>query len=324
MNKVKVGPDLVDLLRLAYKANRPVILVGDTGVGKSECLAAAANEMKIQHRVIDLSLLEAPDLTGLPVITKDNRTSFAPPTLLPKDGRGLIVFEELNRAPRYTQAPCLQLLTTRRLNDSYVMPEGWMPVAAINPDNDEYMVEPLDPALMARFITVEVVPDAKTWAKWAKENNHHPAIIDYVRNTKGIFNGQNSSPRAWTYVDHLLKADVGLEVRKKILQAAISGLVGPAHTKALLDRLRARGEGLPSVERILEWSSQTQDAIKTIVKEADRWTVEALCEQIVIFLGEEDFQPIIRGKRRILQEFSRMLPAEQQERLEQSAAWPSQ
>ena len=56
------------------------------------------------------------------------------------------MLEELNRAERYIQQPALQLLTARRLHE-YELPPGWSTVAAINPEDGEYQVTPLDPAL---------------------------------------------------------------------------------------------------------------------------------------------------------------------------------
>jgi hypothetical protein len=56
------------------------------------------------------------------------------------------VFEELNRASELTRTPCLQLCTARRLND-YVLPQGWVPMAAINPRRDGYYVDELDAPL---------------------------------------------------------------------------------------------------------------------------------------------------------------------------------
>src|SRR6185369_954716 len=107
--------------------------------------------------VLDLSLLEPPDLVGLPVI-KDGRTTYAVPSALPGDGAGILMLEELNRAERYIQQPALQLLTARRLHE-YELPPGWVCFAAVNPASGDYHVTTLDRALRARFLELSVRAD---------------------------------------------------------------------------------------------------------------------------------------------------------------------
>src|SRR4029453_2154031 len=113
MMTVPAGEHLIELLSLAYKADQPVLLGGRHGVGKSELLAQAAARLGIGFIVRDLSLMEPPDLVGIPKVGKDRKTYYAIPAWLPDVGRGLLALEELNRCPRYMRAPCMQLLTTR-------------------------------------------------------------------------------------------------------------------------------------------------------------------------------------------------------------------
>ena len=105
--KLPVGLRLMAVLMVAYRARRPVLLEGPTGIGKSEIVEQVAREMGIEFIVLDLSLLEPPDLVGLPVI-KDGRTTYALPVILPCSGDGILMLEELNRAERYIQQPALQ------------------------------------------------------------------------------------------------------------------------------------------------------------------------------------------------------------------------
>ena len=119
---IPVGPRLEAVLELAYRARRPVLLEGPTGIGKSEIVRKLADRLGIVHVVLDLSLLEPPDLVGLPLI-EQGRTRYALPDILPRDGAGILMLEELNRAERYIQQPALQLLSARRLH-SYELPPG--------------------------------------------------------------------------------------------------------------------------------------------------------------------------------------------------------
>ena len=60
------GRRLVNLIKLAYSADLPVMLIGGHGIGKSEMLQQAARELNIDCLVRDLSLMEPPDLIGIP------------------------------------------------------------------------------------------------------------------------------------------------------------------------------------------------------------------------------------------------------------------
>jgi MoxR-like ATPase len=171
---VPIGERASEVLKLAYRANRAVLLEGPTGIGKSELVKQVADELGIDFKVLDLSLLEPPDLVGLPILT-DDRTRYAVPSALPVEGAGILLLEELNRADRTVQQPALQLLTARKLHE-YELPPGWVSFAAINPEDGEYQVAPLDPALRCRFLQLKVRADIRSWRGWAARNCPHAAV----------------------------------------------------------------------------------------------------------------------------------------------------
>ena len=224
MLTVAAGTPLIELVTLCRAARQPLLLHGKHGTGKSDLFAEAARQLGIGFIVRDLSLLEPVDLIGIPRVESDGRTHYAPPSFLPDAGDGLFVIEELNRAPRYMQAPCLQLLTARRLND-FKLPAGWLPCAAINDGADGYLVEELDEALLSRFLRVKVVPDVKEWLTWAQQHGIHERIRAFVQNSPGIFDDPASNPRAWTYASRLLAEWERGERQQSILAAALGGVL---------------------------------------------------------------------------------------------------
>lgn len=214
---LKIGPQLQILLQVAHRARLPVLLIGGTGVGKSEVVEATARELGIGFVALDLSLCEPPDLVGLPRIDGE-RTCFVPPALLPRDGEGILLLEELNRAERFVLGPALQLLSARRLND-YRLPDGWTCVAAINPDDQDYDVERLDPALRARFLQVRVDADRVEWLRWARRSGVHAAILRIVDTTPDALAA--APPRSWTYASRVLHALTSDEARNLDLVFAL-------------------------------------------------------------------------------------------------------
>lgn len=243
--KVKAGKGVIDAIKLAYAAGKPVLLEGRHGVGKSQLIEQAAQELGIQCIVRDLSLMEPPDLIGLPV-QENGRTRYSPPAFLPDNGKGLLVFEELNRSERYMMAPCLQLLTARTLND-YRLPDGWLCVAAINPASEGYDSQELDPALLSRFIRVEVIPDVKPWLAWGKESGVHPSVLKFVGMTPDIFVAAESNPRSWTYASDMLKAyeQQGVD-DENLLVVSLAGLIGESLAVAFVQASLRDEEAIPA------------------------------------------------------------------------------
>lgn len=199
--RIAVGPRTVAVLRLTLEAEIPLLLEGETGVGKSALVEQAAADLGLEFRALDLSLLEPPDLIGLPVIV-NGRTTYAPPEHLPTEGEGILLLEELNRADPIMHAPALQLLTARRLNQ-YVLPRGWTVMAAVNPEDGDYHVHRLDPALRDRFLVLRSEADRAAWLAWAAEEGIHPAVVQVVRHQPHVF--RDVSPRTWEKVSRILR-----------------------------------------------------------------------------------------------------------------------
>lgn len=228
---VPVGPRLERVLTVAYRARRAVMLEGPTGVGKSEIVRDVARQIGIDTVVLDLSLLEPPDLVGLPTI-KDGRTEYALPHVLPRGGAGLLLLEELNRAERYIQQPALQLLSARRLHE-YELPPDWVCVATVNPQTSEYHVTALDKALRARFLQVSVRADRATWLAWAQTRNLHAGVVGLVQAHERALD--DVAPRTWTYVSELLSAFAPDELEDgALLRDALGGYLPAAWVETLL------------------------------------------------------------------------------------------
>jgi len=325
MITVPVGPELIDAIALAFKANRPVLLSGPTGVGKSECLAQAAELNGMELIVRDLSLMEAPDLAGLPVIRED-RMSYAAPSFLPRSGKGLMVFEELNRAPRHTRVPCLQLLTARCLND-YKLPDGWRLAAAINPDEDGYDVAPMDKALMARFVVIHVVANKKSWLAWAERNGIHHAVQQYVRSTPGIFDCPESNPRAWAAVSGVLHAaESGPEkFSGNTLLVNVAGLVGDELAGAFLCTYRDRNvANVPSAEQVLGSYGKVRGRVRKAAKASDSSFLAGLCHVVRLHLQDPDNEAMAQSDKNAMENLQLLLkdlPAEFRTKLRKSHPW---
>jgi MoxR-like ATPase len=269
---------MIDLVKVAYRARLPILAWGGHGVGKSDVFAHAAEELGIGFSVLNLSVLEPADLQGLPY-REGKRTRYAPPDLLPAGGAGILLLEEINRVPRYLQAPCMGLVLARRIHD-YELPEGWLVAAAANPQNSGYEVATLDPALRSRFLEVLCVPDPSTWLAWAADARVHPAVARFVSETPGVFEDPHANPRALEMVSRLLSAIESHPPSTDVRDVALTGVLKKRDWVAAFDA------GAGALTRplgpydILEHYEESRFAVRRLVSEAKLDLVVASLEML--------------------------------------------
>lgn len=319
---IPIGPRLARALSLAWRARRPALLEGPTGIGKSEMVAAVARSLGIQTVVLDLSLLEPPDLVGLPVID-GGRTRYAPPAVLPTDGEGILMLEELNRAERYIQQPALQLLTARRLHE-YTLPPGWSTCAAINPETGDYQVTPLDPALRARFLNFKVRAERASWLVWAEGHGVHHAIVDLVRAHDRSLD--EVAPRTWSYASELLHTATAEELSDDtLMRDLLGGYLAPAWIEALLaGRARWRVEGAIDVGVAVERyhrESALQKTVRTMASEGRTDRLTQLADQLRALVGGPTLGVQVERGAFALEAFDALLddlPGDHRERVQEA------
>lgn len=198
---IAIGPPLARQIDVVRRAGLSVMLRGPHGIGKSEFLLDYARSRGMRPHVLDLSLMEPADLTGMPYlktgIDGQKATAFAPPVTLPPTvgaGPSALIIEELNRCDRSLRQPCLQLISARHLN-SYRLPDDCFVVACVNPDDGEYEVDPLDPALLSRFVRFDVRPDREAWLSWARGAGLHSGVCQFLDRQPAAFD--KATPRTW-------------------------------------------------------------------------------------------------------------------------------
>ncbi len=94
----------------------------------------------------------------------------------------VLFLDELNRAPIDVRQSALQLVLERKIHEHElpaVQGTRCVIVAAINP-SDDYQVDELDPALLDRFLHINVEADIQAWLKWARESNVNQIVVDFL------------------------------------------------------------------------------------------------------------------------------------------------
>ena len=310
------------MLHVAYKARRAVLLEGPTGVGKSEIVRRVADDLGIETTILDLSLLEPPDLVGLPVV-KDGRTEYALPHVLPRGGAGILLLEELNRAERYIQQPALQLLSARRLHE-YELPADWICVATVNPQTADYHVTTLDKALRARFLQVTVRADRASWLAWAQTRNLHPGIVALAHAHERLLD--DVPPRTWTYASELLQAFSPAELEDgTLLRDTLGGYLPAAWVEALLAGKGSWGSRLAFDVRELLGTYASGSArakeIATYREKGQTDRLDEICHRLVPLLSGPEAGVLAAQGQLKLGSFESLLadlPGDQREKLQEA------
>jgi alkaline phosphatase D len=181
-----------EIIKAAVLADDAVIMQGLHGIGKSAVVKQFAAEENYHLEELFLSHQEVGDLIGNPkTIEKDGVaiTTWTIPAWLQRmyiaaqNGQHCVLFlDEINRAPHDVRQSALQLVLERQLHE-HILPtvdgQRTMVVSAINPA-DDYQVDELDPALLDRFLFLQVDVDTKGWLKWARQENVNKIVRDFI------------------------------------------------------------------------------------------------------------------------------------------------
>jgi|10_taG_2_1085330.scaffolds.fasta_scaffold00143_11 hypothetical protein len=247
---------------------KPVTLWGPPGVGKSAGIAAVPARLEeIQGQpwgFIDarLSQMDAVDLRGVPSI-ENGITTWNTPSWLPnveRDGpRGILFLDELFLASPSTLAGAYQLLHDRCLGD-YVLPEGWVVVAASNrPEDKAGLTSNFNTAVSNRFAThFNIICDVVVWTAWAAPHGvlaeviaflgFCPELIHEYPNGLGKEKGVIGfgSPRSYEAASDILKLGLPIDLE----HAALQGCLGFGISAQLIGFIKII-RNLPDVAGIL-------------------------------------------------------------------------
>lgn len=252
--------------------------VSPPGIGKSEIVEASLESMG--YKVIDLrtAFLEAPDVLGFPHVDQDaegrQRTIRATPSFWPSetDGKVAIFIDEFNRGQTSVNNCFMQLLTKRQVGDNYKLPASTLIVAAINPEDGDYDVTAMDPALKDRLEFFKIEYSKNDFLAFIKSANWHPTLISWVESgtykyvePQDVGNSAGSkylSPRTLSKLNAALRAGVETELEIEIYKAVLGDNMGkdfydykndnrPVTFDELVANKKARKEGL---ERLVRYS----------------------------------------------------------------------
>jgi len=187
---------------------KAVLLRGQHGIGKTTILKTwgAANGYDVIV-LLGSQMADAGDLIGIP-FRNANGMEYAIPTKFKGENKKLLILDELNRSPKDVRDSFFSLALEGEIPQTgYKLPEGSRVAATMNPDNEYYQVDTLDPALLDRFHRFELVINPREWLVWASGKNINAVLLEFLNKNQSLITQMGC--RAWYELGELDKSSIG-------------------------------------------------------------------------------------------------------------------
>lgn len=174
---------------------RPVLLMGPPGIGKTQIMEQVAEECQIALVAYTITHHTRQSAVGLPFIEKkeyggkqysvtDYSMSEIIASVYEKQektslSQGILFIDEINCVSETLAPTMLQFLQYKTFGNQKV-PDGWIIIAAGNPPEYNKSVREFDTVTLDRVRRIEIEPDFEVWKEYAYKQNLHPAIINYL------------------------------------------------------------------------------------------------------------------------------------------------
>lgn len=174
---------------------RPIMIWGAPGLGKTRLTEQLAHSQGLEHRVFRICDKSPVEINGVPV-PGERTTRWLPPEGLPKTGRGILLIDEIVRAPFTMQGIAHQLIHERRTM-SYTLPERWFVFATGNRKGDRTGSFDMPADVANRFDHYTLVPDLESTVEYFVQQGVHEDIIGFLRFRPELLHRFDKDAVAW-------------------------------------------------------------------------------------------------------------------------------
>jgi len=157
------------------------IVLGPSGTGKTFIFKQVCEQLKVKAIYLNLSVLERPDLMGIPY-RDGKRQQWATPQYVPLEGdeEAVIILDELDKASEDLQAPLLEFIQFRTINGLKTNIKAVLATGNL-PDEGAYS-NLLSKALTGRCIIHELKPEFNYWVDWMVKEKKNPLPVGFLSN----------------------------------------------------------------------------------------------------------------------------------------------
>lgn len=268
--------------------NRPLLFVGEQGVGKTAMLKLAAKMLSeitgkdVKCNIVDLHSMDPTDLLGNPYI-KDGITYHARPKLLPYDDDDwqILGLDEVNRVMPDMQAPMYNLLSNWKIGE-HQLSKNCIIVGLCNPNESEgqgtsYSTLEMDAALIGRFRIYGMAPDPDGTLEYLLDT-YGPDDVVYqwlVGDPEVInFKGGKGTPRDMEGLTKTIKAEGPVEnIPERNIRGICAADIGPELTSNFINYLELRTICTPS-DILFEDEKVWKAKLKAAQDRTNRFNIE--------------------------------------------------
>ena len=228
--------------RIPTVRQRPVLLMGPPGIGKTQIMAQIAQETGVGLVAYTITHHTRQSAIGLPFIEQRTYgeetfsvTEYTMSEILASVYRlmentglkeGILFLDEINCVSETLAPMMLQFLQCKTFGNQ-ALPECWLIVAAGNPPEYNKSVRDFDVVTLDRVKRMDVAEDFAVWKEYARAKGIHGAVVSYLDIKKDHFyriettvDGlQFATARGWEDLSELIQAyeALGLKVDREVV-----------------------------------------------------------------------------------------------------------
>lgn len=271
---------------------RPIVVMGAPGLGKTAIMSQIAAEMGIgyvgytithhtRQSAIGLPMIETRSFGGVEMpITKYTMSEIVASVYEAMEdqgvGEGILFIDEVNCVSETLSAAMLDLLQNKKFGPHRI-PDGWVLVAAGNPPEFNSSAREFDIATLDRIRLIDVEPDTQVWLRYAMRSGIHDAITYYLQvKPQNLLSIESTpegpmfvTPRAWEDLSTVLKEHerLGRSVGVNLISQYVRNPDITAEFKRYLEFHRKYNEDY-DVESMLEGRDVDMDSLSAAGAEA--------------------------------------------------------